>query len=590
MEIDKKPDKIFTHIKNNPFFYILLIANILLLFQFINPIQQIGGPIYGGDLYFFMGHTIHLYEGGSVFQSSHDALSYEAYPWFYHWIDAVSAKLFSQDIYSYNIYVLPFIFGLLSFVLAYLLFRLIFKDKLFSLIMAEYWFALKFILFYTASGFADRIMLLLIPISILSYFQKKSNLKLFSIAIVIGISGMTHLHLFTFAFMFFSIMALIDLYKDKEKRKENTIKYSSVLVGGFLIGLIYLCVPLLIYRGQTVNNWQQYTAGFMTLSRFLPYVYGSLARSFIGKVLTVLGIVLFFNLKNKKKFYPALYITLIGLFGIFHPIITNPIIGTDFGWYKYGSVSQLGFFIFFALFWYYIFNISKAYMGKLLNHKLIVTAIVLIAFFASLYFIISPRIDNDRWSQLAYSEENSNYARSIYDTISYHTDVDDVFIGEHGETLFSLNAVSGRKILFMRRTHFTPFVDVDKRIADAAVILYGNDSKKSQELINEYNILYYYTDYYAIQNKAQCLQNWDNFNNSAYHEMSYSCLRTDPVYEDYLNSYGIETKVVHARKDVSHDQAMKFDLLIVKPLDFANINYTVLNNPGADGFILGEIN
>ena len=72
--------------------------------------------------------------------------------------------------------------------------------------------------------------------------------------------------------------------------------------------------------------------------------------------------------------------------------------------------------------------------------------------------------------------------------------------------------------------------------------------------------------------------------------MSYSCLRTNPDYEEYLSSYGIETKQVHARKDVSNENAMKFDLLIIKPTEVVNINYTVLNSPEVDGFLLGEIN
>jgi len=141
----------------------------------------------------------------------------------------------------------------------------------------------------------------------------------------------------------------------------------------------------------------------------------------------------------------------------------------------------------------------------------------------------------------------------------------DVLITPHGETAFAINALTGRKVVFMRRTHASPFVDVDKRIADAAVMLYGNNSNLRKELLKKYNVKYLYTDYYSEQSIINCLQVWDNLTNPNFAEFSYSCLRTSPKYEEYLKSNGLEVKKVHARLDVASNLAPKFDLIVIKP-------------------------
>ncbi|MGF3555148.1 MAG: hypothetical protein ACQXXF_07800, partial [Thermoplasmatota archaeon] len=146
-----------------------------------------------------------------------------------------------------------------------------------------------------------------------------------------------------------------------------------------------------------------------------------------------------------------------------------------------------------------------------------------------------------------------------------NTGKEEVTISPHGETAFALNALTGRKVLFLRRTHASPFVDANKREADAAIILYGNNETLRKELLEKYNIKYFYYDFYALQQIYECIQYWENLSNDAYAELSYACLRTSLDYKNYLEQNGIETKEVYARLDVASENAPKFRMLAIKP-------------------------
>jgi hypothetical protein len=177
---------------------------------------------------------------------------------------------------------------------------------------------------------------------------------------------------------------------------------------------------------------------------------------------------------------------------------------------------------------------------------------------------------NDEWVQYGQSLDTQTQAFfNLADYISNNVNIDNsVFISPHGETAFALNAVTGAKVLHMRRTHANPFVDINKRIADTAVILYGNNSEVRKELIEKYNVKYLVMDDYSYMGMSNCYNNWDLFDLEENADSSYNCLRVSSLeYRDYLEENGLEVKEVNARLDPSQINVPKFDLLIIKPRD-----------------------
>jgi hypothetical protein len=97
-----------------------------------------------------------------------------------------------------------------------------------------------------------------------------------------------------------------------------------------------------------------------------------------------------------------------------------------------------------------------------------------------------------RWYESARTELPEN----IVDAANYfieNSDVNDVILTAK-ELGFSINALSGRKLLSVRRAQNDPFIDMDPREIDHAIILYGKSNSVRKALLEKYSIDYLYWD------------------------------------------------------------------------------------------------
>ncbi len=145
-----------------------------------------------------------------------------------------------------------------------------------------------------------------------------------------------------------------------------------------------------------------------------------------------------------------------------------------------------------------------------------------------------------------------------------NTNVNDIFISTN-ELSFALNALTGRKVMITRRSQNSPFIDIDQMEVDAAVILYGKDSKKREELLREYNITYLYWSNYWIRseyysNEKGEITNW-----------------FDPIlakdiknYKEYFESYNISyfSQNTWIDPSIKKEKIRKYNLLFVSPKNY----------------------
>jgi hypothetical protein len=110
---------------------------------------------------------------------------------------------------------------------------------------------------------------------------------------------------------------------------------------------------------------------------------------------------------------------------------------------------------------------------------------------------------SDKWADTGRQEQNIMFSMSEW--VKENTNKNDVFLSTN-ENSFALFSLTGRKIVVNRGTHTSQFVDLDERMTDVSIILYGNDSEKTKELIKKYNISYVYYDQNWISNMQ-----WDPF-------------------------------------------------------------------------------
>jgi hypothetical protein len=97
-----------------------------------------------------------------------------------------------------------------------------------------------------------------------------------------------------------------------------------------------------------------------------------------------------------------------------------------------------------------------------------------------------------------------------------NTDVNDVFLTDN-EDAFMLNGLTGRKSVSYRRTHAPIYTDMNQRMLDSAVILYGNDSTTRNELLKTYRVKYllwtirWFDNQYTVDAQGQLRGFFDPF-------------------------------------------------------------------------------
>ena len=556
--------------------WVLLAAMVIVCFsQYsqISQFSQVPSPIYGGDLYYHYGKVLDYYRGGSFFEESHIAGEYSSYPGFFHFLISSLSKFLGMQ--PFNVFIFfPLIITIASGIVFYILMFKITNNKTAALLTALLWMAID-IPSSHPTPFSAKVI---IPLFLLSLIYASSWKTRILAGVAYGLCGITHVTAFLGASL---IIILFFIYKiiEKEKKehkinysrriKEQIIAFLPIVVIGVLIAMLYWWAPIFVYHGETPNNWQEYSSGsplsisylITTFARYLFNTSGFLV--FAISLISLAG--LYFSIKYNKKFSFFLIVLAAAIIGILHPILTVPLLGTSFGFYRFPNILLYPVSaMFFGVAVLLILNSLKAKKAKNLA-AIIIGAVIIINF-----FFVYDAYSNNQWTNAG---KNQDAVSSIFipfgKEIMASTGVNDVFIAPHEETAFALHSITGGKVLFMRRTHASPFVDINKRVADGAVILYGNDSSKINELISEYGIKYFYVDAYAISSIIGCIKSWDAMDLPQNGEMSYSCLRTSSEYGEYLKKYGVQTKKVSARLNPASDKAEKFDLLAIKPANFS---------------------
>ena len=555
------------------FLFVYCIFQLYLLSSFV----QIPGPIYGGDLYNHFGHINHINSGQLPFMSYTFLGEYEHYPWLVHILVVIFSMVTGLSILGATL-CFPIIISILAGILAYLCGMKIFGNKTIALILATLWTSSSIVTGTHPSVFSRLVMVPLLVYSFICLNNNNNKSSIF-VGVVYGLSGLTHITLFLGA----NLLLFLDLLSKLIGLSKLTIlsflkKYMKhlliVLVIGLPIAMLFWYPLIFVYGGETLNPFHEFTSGgvdalsIAKVPSFVSKTFFNLSnfKSIIFSVLSVFGLVVAFC--NRKKYLLPILLYLVGFFGYFHPLITKPLLGISLGHYRFSMFCSFAQYLFVALALYYLYNkITKIKKSELFRYVFLGAIGVLILSFFIMNFNFTS---NDEWVQYGQSLDTQTQAFfNLADYISNNVNIDNsVFISPHGETAFALNAVTGAKVLHMRRTHANPFVDINKRIADTAVILYGNNSEVRKELIEKYNVKYLVMDDYSYMGMSNCYNNWDLFDLEENADSSYNCLRVSSLeYRDYLEENGLEVKEVNARLDPSQINVPKFDLLIIKPRD-----------------------
>lgn len=499
---DSKPLAIFGYALELPDYAFIAVALIILIMNFslVSGLSQIPSPPYGGDYYNGLGGVYHILSGGSLFASAQMVGEVPWVPWFYHLCVAIFAMLTGGDAIKALVnFSLPM--AVISAIIGYLFVSKITGNK--YLAIAGTIIFLRVFPIFKYSDFSAWVM---VPafVLVLYEFVKNQNLKNAAIAgVLLGLASLSNTQAFFVSFLVFGLVFLVfflpRIYREKKivmdaGALESLKLYAAIFAIGFALSLLFWYWPLFVFHGSTPNPIQDITTpdtsnptylwgtiiDYSLKPLFVPYGGGV---EIVFSLLTLAGVA--YLLINRQSDENRFALVLLGaaLICAFHPLVTIPLFN-----------KQLVNFML-------VYQLEPVLQALLIPAGLLLVFVkvqkekarmilvcVLILLSAWLFLEGFDAKGSDQW--MAYGKQPlAPEIAEMSAWIRSNTNVNDVFLTTN-EDGFMMNAVTGRKVLSYRRSHSSPYTDVNTRMADQAVIVYGSDETKARALLKKYNVKY----------------------------------------------------------------------------------------------------
>jgi hypothetical protein len=402
------------------------------------------------------------------------------------------------------------------------------------------------------------------------------------LGIMYGVVGLTHNVAFIAASFFLAIMLvyifITDLRKDKGSWKRNLWLLAIPVVIGVPIALLWWYSPIFVHMGKTANNFSDWTNPLWQGKQQFEFFWGTIKGNFLSissiraaawSLFNLLGILGLFIVKDREKVRMVRLFVISSLVITMHYLVTQALFGFNLVPHYMDSLILLPTFaMLFALGAYVLFSfIHSNISGKLLKiifeyaFYLILAVLVLLVSFKTMSDVKSDTFFSAGKSEPPayllslrdYFEDNSV---SVYDTV--------LTTKELG---FSLNAMTGRKLLTSRWGHTDPFFDLQDRELASAIILYGEDLEARKELLRKYGIKYLYWDYYWIRSEYYV------------NEQGQVTGWFDPLMvfyskerEDLLKANNVSYILQNTWPDpaLKSDNFKKYDLILISPENYQN--------------------
>ena len=537
---------------------VFAIASIIFSLSF----HALPGPVYGGDVYYHYGKINQLAEGGSVFESSHFKGEYEHYGWL---SNALTAGLTYLGFSPLNATLtFAWIIQVLGAIVIYLLMSRL-TNKTVGLFFAALVLATPLLNLPTV--FSTYV---LIPLGILAAFTFTNP---YAKGAVYGLCGIGHPISFAAINLLYPSIALFRIVRKTSTIKDQALHLAKTYAVGIPIALLYWGPLIVAYGGRTINPWQEYVRSDPIIIQTLTRIFFS-TNTFIAfglSMLAIAGLILAF--KNRRIILIPFGIM---LFGLIHPYLTEPVFGTSLGWFGFGQMRYIVGVL--------LAGLALAALLKMTPQRFHTIALIILLSVAAIHAQANySRFTEDRWTQMAFDPRNTIHTDNpLIDHIHQTTSVDDVFLTLHPESSFALNGVTGRKVVHLRITHASTFVDVNERILDAALILYSDDEVEVNHLLERYGTSRLYIDGYGMQMWMNCNA---FFEQDGHPETSHACLRIDydPEYERILESHGLEYRRVTARKNIASETAPVFEQIAIRPREGAVFDRFEVEHQLTDG-------
>ncbi len=450
------------------------------------------------------------------------------------------------------------LFFIIGSICWFLLGKEFFEDKKYALMTAVA--SMVFILYNLKFHYAASTIFF--PLFLYFWIRFEKHNKLIDGALTGLMMGITCLvyggFLIPLATLFFGVI-LITFIKELRVKKLFTqaasyIKKYYLATTVFALTMLTYFLPLIIkYQLTIVNNvpyWGDISPKTMGVMWFFGVLKGFFFNYasiplFIISMITLVGFIGLFVTKKTTQKNILLYGILINLVLIIHHWITLPLFNTYF-WPSKMLVVQNLVPLVFVLGIRIIIGLLREEqkdLGKWIQW--IAIGVLLVVIVNNTY-----AMKNSQWEM--YGKQDNPYMTELYNLANYMDKNirNDESILSTDESGFMLAVLSGKKVMITRRTHASYYVDIDKRIADASVVLYGHDSNKTKDILKQYNVQYFYMDQQLFQNP----------------------MRTHVEFKEYLTENNISYIETVDRYDIAvpYESATVLPMLIIPPQNLSS--------------------
>jgi galactitol-specific phosphotransferase system IIB component len=342
-------------------------------------------------------------------------------------------------------------------------------------------------------------------------------------------------------------------------------KYISPLILSTLITSIFYLPLIIKYKLHSINLTQQYSLfdptrfklGWVLENAYLNIIrFDSIYYILIGIIciIGIIGTIIIF--KKNIKYRIPIYVYIMTLVATAHYLITIPL----FDVYAVPNHVAKSFFISIIMFQF----IGICFLAKLFKkHKKIVLVVLVIV----LMLVLNSKISSykeSQWTEFGKQMDGSTQAVFAFeDWIDKNTEKTDVFLA-HDESAFMIAGLTARPVVMVRRTHASPYVDVDQRYADGVIMFYSHDLDKVKSLIKQYDVKYVYIDYMLVSNPIVINQR----------------------LESYIQENNIDYEIRHVRFDPSTEKAPSYDAIYIAPRNITILEHNILEQV----YVVGQNN
>ncbi len=576
------------------FIYVLLIITIFTVIYYIqvfSQFKQIPACLYGCDLYFHYGIINHICNGNPPWTNPQFLGEYAHYPWITHLIVATISKVTSIDPLTVDIY-FPLLIFMSGSIIAYLLGKRLFTDDKFAIMLCIGWMGSRPIAETHPHMLSAFVLIPLFLWGILYAIQTRSLGSRIIAGVMYGLTGIGHgiavmsaSLIIAFLFIYYTLLRHLHItfssHEEKLKLsidrndkivksfKENVAFFVPILLVGIPIALLYWGFPIFVYHGHTPNPWHEY--GFMELSKaggeyalnFIMNTFFNFSALINGNIYSFIFYLFFMGglyhvlTKKDENTRFILILTITATLSVLHFLVTVPLLNMSM--VPHYFISMMMNPVKYLLFVSCVFMIYT----KIKNQSYKDILLVLTYIFLFMGFVTTVNnYSESKWANVGKELPPTTKALfEMADWVKENTDKNAVFISNN-ECSFALNGLTGRKLVTMRRTHSSMYVDMNERQADAAVILYGNDTGMALKLLEKYNVSYLYWDFqwlfvaYHFNEKGEVVDISDPLMTSATKE-----------HEEYFRKHGVNFRRMDTWVDPAHrgPKYKTYDMLIAFP-------------------------